>query len=200
MKCQKCQIEFYPRIIIDGKLHTFYKRKFCLNCSPFGQHNTTDLSNPAPKSTIDKIPTLDFYELVKGSISRSEMLLKLKLRKSGESFKILNRRLKQENVNVSHFIQGGRVGAKGNNRLYSDDMVYCKNSCHGHIRSRAISDKIMEYKCKECGIVDIWNNKSIVLELDHINGDRYDNRKENLRWLCPNCHSQTSTFCAKRRS
>jgi hypothetical protein len=42
-----------------------------------------------------------------------------------------------------------------------------------------------------------WNNKGLVLQLDHINGVHNDNRVENLRILCPNCHSQTDTFCAK---
>lgn len=55
--------------------------------------------------------------------------------------------------------------------------------------------KIIEYKCShpKCGITD-WNDEHLVLELDHISGKRNDNRKENLRWLCPNCHSQTPTF------
>ena len=50
-----------------------------------------------------------------------------------------------------------------------------------------------DYKCVECGIEN-WNGKDIVLEIDHINGDNTDNRIENLRYLCPNCHSQTSTY------
>ena len=51
----------------------------------------------------------------------------------------------------------------------------------------------LEYKC-ECGITDTWQGKKITLELDHINGINSDNRIENLRYLCPNCHSQTPTF------
>lgn len=54
------------------------------------------------------------------------------------------------------------------------------------------------YKCEECEI-DSWNGKSIVLELDHINGDSNDNSLENVRLLCPNCHSQTHTFRIKNR-
>lgn len=49
------------------------------------------------------------------------------------------------------------------------------------------------YECNICGISE-WNNSPIVLELNHINGDNRDNRWENLRLLCPNCHSQTGTF------
>ena len=55
--------------------------------------------------------------------------------------------------------------------------------------------ELFEYKCssEKCGITD-WHGNYLTLELDHINGTRSDNRQENLRWLCPNCHSQTPTF------
>ncbi len=53
--------------------------------------------------------------------------------------------------------------------------------------------RTVEYKCESCNIHE-WNGKHLVLELEHINGDRRDNRKENLKLLCPNCHSQTETF------
>jgi 5-methylcytosine-specific restriction endonuclease McrA len=64
------------------------------------------------------------------------------------------------------------------------------------LRIRMISDGIKEKKCELCGIVE-WNNKPISFELDHINGIRNDHRLENLRVICPNCHSQTSTYRAK---
>lgn len=56
--------------------------------------------------------------------------------------------------------------------------------------------KKQNYKCAHCDI-DNWMGKNITLELDHINGDSTNNTEENLRMLCPNCHSQTDTYKAK---
>jgi len=50
-----------------------------------------------------------------------------------------------------------------------------------------------DFKCNHCGIID-WNGKSLVLELEHIDGNNTNNSRENLECICPNCHSQTSTF------
>jgi hypothetical protein len=55
---------------------------------------------------------------------------------------------------------------------------------------------LMPYKCK-CGLEGQWEGENLVLQLDHKNGLSSDNRIENLRWLCPNCHSQTDTFCGR---
>ncbi len=59
--------------------------------------------------------------------------------------------------------------------------------------------RFIEYKCNDCGI-DEHNHKPIVLQVDHIDGNNKNNRVENIRWLCPNCHSQTSTFGSKNVS
>lgn len=64
------------------------------------------------------------------------------------------------------------------------------------LKNRLIEAGLKVNQCEECGISE-WNNKPIMIELDHINGNRTDHRLENLRMLCPNCHSQTNTFRAK---
>ena len=51
--------------------------------------------------------------------------------------------------------------------------------------------------CSECGIPSTWNEKPLRLQVDHINGQPYDNLPDNLRLLCPNCHTQTNTFSNK---
>lgn len=53
------------------------------------------------------------------------------------------------------------------------------------------------YVCMHCNIPQEWNNKPLKFDLDHISGDRNDNSRENLRCLCPNCHSQTPTYKSK---
>jgi len=63
----------------------------------------------------------------------------------------------------------------------------------GGVKQAILKMGLKEYHCSECGIVD-WRDKRLSLELDHINGNSRDHRLENLRFLCPNCHSQTPNF------
>ena len=85
-----------------------------------------------------------------------------------------------------------------NNRI-PDREIFIENStykCRRSIKKRLVALGI-EYKCSLCPVRDEWNGQSITLQLDHINGVYNDNRIENLRFLCPNCHSQTETFSGR---
>jgi ribosomal protein S27AE len=64
------------------------------------------------------------------------------------------------------------------------------------LKNRLIQIGLKKNECEECGISS-WNGKKLMCELDHINGDSKNHKIENLKMLCPNCHSQTETFRAK---
>jgi 5-methylcytosine-specific restriction endonuclease McrA len=63
-----------------------------------------------------------------------------------------------------------------------------------------LQHNLLEYKCGKCQRQPMWMNEPLTLELDHINGDPLDDRLENLRFLCPNCHSQTPTSKGKNNA
>ena len=86
-------------------------------------------------------------------------------------------------------------------RRLTNEQVFIANSNYArhHIKRRIIEQQMIPYECAECGNDGNHNGKTLVLQLDHINGVNDDNRLENLRFLCPNCHSQEDTYAAKNR-
>ena len=64
---------------------------------------------------------------------------------------------------------------------------------------KSLLERGRSYTCEECGQLPTWNGKSLVLQLDHKDGDRFNDCEDNLRFLCPNCHSQTPTFAGRNR-
>lgn len=65
------------------------------------------------------------------------------------------------------------------------------------LKKAILEHKLFDYKCSSCNI-ETWQEQPISLELDHIDGDSTNCKLDNLRFLCPNCHSQTKTY--KRRN
>jgi len=74
-------------------------------------------------------------------------------------------------------------------RLRSGDTTQSR-----YLRELLIKEELLENKCSECGLYPEWNNKPLTLQLDHIDGIKLNNKIENLRILCPNCHTQTLTY------
>lgn len=91
---------------------------------------------------------------------------------------------------------GLRGVSKKKSFLFPTDEILIKNSPANPItvKRRVLREGLIEYKCALCTLSDKWNGSDLTLQLDHINGDKKDARLMNLRFLCPNCHSQTETW------
>lgn len=75
-------------------------------------------------------------------------------------------------------------------------LMMSRHSARASIKRRLLELGLLTEKCSRCGLME-WRGKSITIQLDHINGVKDDWRIENLRMLCPNCHSQTPTFSGR---
>lgn len=136
----------------------------------------------------------ELNEAVLKSTSLSGVIKYLKLNKSSGTYIKLKKELDRLNIDPK-FIKRSR-----NTKPYKSEEIFCENSTYDRttLRNKIIKENILEYKCQSC-CIENWNNKKISLQLDHINGIRNDNRIENLRFLCPNCHSQTETWGNKKK-
>ncbi|MCI3222814.1 HNH endonuclease signature motif containing protein [Streptomyces sp. NP-1717] len=118
---------------------------------------------------------------------------------NGAGRKRVNRSLAAYSISTSHFAgQGHFRGVPSRYRKSADEILIrlasgSPRTSTAQLR-RALDDLDIPHICTSCGIGDLWQGRQLVLEIDHINGDRLDSRLENLRYLCPSCHSQTATF------
>lgn len=131
--------------------------------------------------------------LVKECNSFAEILRKLGKSNSGVATKLLKQKLDDLEINYS-FVK------KKDNKHYTLDEILQENTYYqsSKLKKRLIDAGLKTDVCEICGQNSIWNNKILTLQLDHINGNHYDNRLENLRIVCPNCHSQLETSGGKR--
>ena len=151
-------------------------------------------------SKVYQVSDEEFCNIVANANSYSDCLRALGLSTNGgSSTDVLKRRIKELNCDISHF--GSTQNRQTYQAKYSLDEILIENSTYANIarlKERLIREGRMEYKCQKCGIIE-WMNNPLSLHLDHINGKNNDHRIENLRFLCPNCHSQTETYAGRNR-
>lgn len=146
-------------------------------------------------------------ELIKNSNSVSDIIRHFGLECDGANFRQLYKRAEKENL--THEIEKLKVRSKENHKVwllencltkeeFEKFLILESNKKSAWLKIKLVKFDLLSNKCSECNLEEIWNGKKISLQLDHINGNRHDNRIENLRILCPNCHSQTDTYAGKR--
>jgi hypothetical protein len=133
--------------------------------------------------------------IVKQSSTTSDVIRLLGLRQSGGNHSHIKGRIAYYNIDTSHFKKQTDFLKPGMNKRNAESVLVLRTSGNrekASVLRRALIESNVEYRCsdKTCPVKDHWNGKSIVLEVNHKNGDWLDNRKDNLEFLCPNCHSQ----------
>lgn len=143
-----------------------------------------------------------FVNLIKNSANIAEVLFKLGYTVKGNSwgYSQVKQRMTDLNLSSANFKGKNAYYETNKEREISPDKLFRINCKHTRtvLRRNIIRNNLLPYKCAICGISK-WNNKTLSLELDHINGMNNDNRLENLRFLCPNCHSQTTTYGSRNQ-
>ena len=139
--------------------------------------------------------------IVADSRSISEVIRKLGLRQAGGTQSHISRKIKQYGIDTSHLTGQAHNRGKISLRRKLPEEIFIKRNSGCRQKSvklrRALVESGVEYKCSVCGI-DKWNSKQISLQVNHKSRDWLDDRKENLEFLCPNCHSQTDGWCGSK--
>lgn len=110
--------------------------------------------------------------------------------------KALKIRIKELAVDTKHW--KGRIGkTEKKPRTLQTEELFNRGRHTPTLKRRIISENLIPYECSKCTNKGIWQEEPLILQLDHIDGDRLNNKLDNLRFLCPNCHCQTPTWGTK---
>ncbi|MFI8822293.1 HNH endonuclease [Streptomyces sp. NPDC053431] len=133
------------------------------------------------------------------SQSLAGVLKQLGMPDNGASRTRVKRAMAAYDISCQHFVgQAHRRGVPSQSRKTAAEILVRREPGSHRAKTaqlrRALDELGVPHICQACGIGDSWQGRRLILEIDHTNGDRLDNRAENLRYLCPSCHSQTGTF------
>ncbi|MFE6229230.1 HNH endonuclease signature motif containing protein [Streptomyces sp. NPDC057854] len=137
-------------------------------------------------------------EAVAASTNMCEVLRRLGVDVVGGQHTHISRRIKAYGIDISHFRAPSQQGRPRRPRTPEGFLVRQTGPQARRVPSDRLAWAMTEVgvrkQCARCGNEGVWRDRPLRLEIDHINGDWRDNRIENLRFLCPNCHSATDTY------
>jgi predicted RNA-binding Zn-ribbon protein involved in translation (DUF1610 family) len=156
-----------------------------------------------PTTKKHKYSEEDLAKAIAGSPSQSEAMRKLGITVTGGNHRHIARRVKAAKLDTSHFTRKGNP-LLGQNKKSPEELLIRlpegANRTHSYLLARALRETGVPYACKFCGITDAWKGKKLVLQVDHTDGDGMNNLPTNLRFLCPNCHSQTENYAGRKNN
>lgn len=137
--------------------------------------------------------------IVSESKSIGDVLVKLGLFKGGGNHCHISKTIKKFGIDISHFVKYKSTLMSGK-KDWSYHLVFGNKDrrLDAKIARRCLIEYGKKYNCECCGNNGNWNGKKLTLQVDHINENKKDNRPENLRFLCPNCHTQTRNYAGKK--
>jgi len=141
----------------------------------------------------------DLIEAVKESNTFAEVIRKLKLSNYGANSRTIKKYIAKLSLSAAHFLTRGEQLkiARSKIKTLTIDQIFSINQVdRKHVKNTILENNLVAYECANCHITS-WQGQELSLHLDHINGINNDNRLENLRFLCPNCHSLTDSYCGK---
>jgi hypothetical protein len=142
-----------------------------------------------------------FEEAIASSNSYAEVCKKLGLSPAGGNYQTIKKKARELGLSIAHmkgqaWSRGLRLDGTHRETPIEDVLVNGRATDSNTLRKRLIKQGYKSQKCEICSLTE-WLGQPIPLELDHVDGDKFNNLLSNLRIVCPNCHALTSTFRGK---
>lgn len=153
---------------------------------------------------LESFPNSKIIEILNECVSFKEVVERFGYSSNGSGgYTHLKNLLRKRNIEIPiYYIPIEKKIGDGKPIKFPLSEIMVENSTYSSItrlKRRLVDENILEYKCAKCGNNGDWMNEKLVLQLEHKNGVNNDHRKENLEFLCPNCHSQSKTYAGRNR-